>query len=253
MLDNPNEYHRMALAEREHWWTRTLHKRCLRALNRKSGYDQENKILDAGCGTGGLMTCLKNNGYLNVKGFDLSEIAVNYCLTLGLDVWQKDLKSLNAGLNEKNYDVIISNDTLYFLCNEEINTFLDNCYDLLNGGGLVIVNLPAFNAFSGTHDLAVGIRHRFTRNKIQKLIDSSKYEVMQSEYWPFNLSPLIYLVRLSQRVRLSLGWPTKSHSDFSLPPKWINTLLFNICAIEQKYIAGIAPFGSSIFLVLRKK
>ena len=252
MLDRPDEYRLMALVEGTHWWYQSLHMKCLEVLSRNCSAP-DIKILDAGCGTGGLMTFLKGRGYLHIEGFDLSETGIKHCLNRGLHVWQQDLKALNVGSNKKKYDAIFSCDTLYFLSEKECCIFFDNCHELLNEGGVLTVNIPALQAFSGTHDIAVGIRQRFSRKEILNVFDSNKYEIVQNEYWPFILSPLIYLARLFQRVQLQARLVSKIQSDVKSPTKWINCLFFILCRFEQKYIASIAPFGSSIFLVLRKK
>lgn len=41
--------------------------------------DKNIKILDSGCGTGGLINVLKNNGYSNITGLDFSTYCINYC------------------------------------------------------------------------------------------------------------------------------------------------------------------------------
>ena len=252
MIDRPDEYRLMALAEGFHWWYKTLHMKCLEVLNLNC-IGSEIKILDAGCGTGGLMAFLKDCGYLDIEGFDLSETGVSYCLSRGLHVWQQDLNALNVDFNGKYYDAIFSCDTLCYLSEEESRIFFDNCHNMLNIGGLLVVNIPALQAFSGIHDIAVGIRQRLVRKEMLNLFDSNKYKVVQNEYWPFILSPLVYVVRLFQRVRLKTRRVSKIQSDVKSPTKWINWLFFILCRFEQKYIASIAPFGSSIFLVLRKK
>ncbi len=252
MLERNEEYQLMALVEGTHWWYKALHMKCLKVL-KNNGCEPRIKILDAGCGTGGLMAYLKDRGYSHIEGFDLSEIAIQHCLNRGLHVWKQDLKVLNVDCNEKGYDAIFSCDTLYYLSEQESRVFFDNCYELLNDGGLLVVNIPALQAFSGIHDIAVGIRKRFKRKEILNQFDSNKYEVLQDKYWPFILSPLIYLVRLFQRMLLACGLVTKIKSDVKLPSKWINYLLIVLCDFEENNVASIVPFGSSIFLVLRKK
>ena len=75
MLGNKDEYDRMAEAEGKHWWYRSLHERVLRTIQKQFA-SRDIDILDAGCGTGGLLSYLRDNGFTNLQGFDISEFAV---------------------------------------------------------------------------------------------------------------------------------------------------------------------------------
>lgn len=75
MLERSHEYEKMAHVEQEHWWYVALHHLVLRALRHKFAHIDP-AIIDAGCGTGGLMLFLRDRGYSDLQGFDLSEDAV---------------------------------------------------------------------------------------------------------------------------------------------------------------------------------
>ncbi|MBC7485477.1 MAG: methyltransferase domain-containing protein, partial [Cytophagaceae bacterium] len=75
MIDRPEEYEKMDLAEKELWWYKVLHEQTLSVIE-KNHNTKEITILDAACGTGGLIHYLQHNGFENIKGFDLSPEAV---------------------------------------------------------------------------------------------------------------------------------------------------------------------------------
>lgn len=62
MLDRHEEYDRMAECEQKLWWYRALHERTVEAIRQRFG-QQPLRILDAGCGTGGLMMYLREQGF----------------------------------------------------------------------------------------------------------------------------------------------------------------------------------------------
>ena len=62
MLKNDQEYQQMYNAETNLWWYKILHEKVFDQIKRHSK-NQEISLLDAGCGTGGLITFLKKNGY----------------------------------------------------------------------------------------------------------------------------------------------------------------------------------------------
>jgi hypothetical protein len=126
---------------------------------------------------------------------------------------------------------------------DEISDIIAGFKSLLNPGGLLIMNNPAYAAFSGSHDKAVGIVTRFVPKQLVGVIVNCQLSVVNCSQWPFLLSPLVYLVRKFQK---------KEQSDIDMPAGWINSILYSICKFEMKLFKR-APFGSSVFIVARKE
>lgn len=251
MLDRKHEYIKMADVEDRHWWYKSLNELVLHTIS-KQKKDKSIKIVDAGCGTGGLLSKLKSEGFLNISGFDLSDTGVEIGRQKSLDVVQSDILNIHKLYTEDSVDVITSNDTFYFFSVEQRLEITNKFYNLLKRNGLVIVNLPALNAFSGIHDISVGCNYRFNKQDIFRIFDPNKYELLRSIYWPFMLSPVIFLSRLIQRIQLALNPDTGIESDIDLPSDSVNNLLYKIVAFENKWLR-FKPFGSSLFLIMRKK
>ncbi len=250
MIDNRREYEVMAEVETNHWWYRILHSLVLESIEREL-MSPNIRVLDAGCGTGGLMHSLKAAGYRQVKGFDLSPIAVDICQKKGLDVQLGSLNDIATIQAPSKFDVIISNDTLYYLSADQQVAFLKNANTRLNKGGLLLMNMPALAAFRGTHDRAVGILHRFNRLEVKELIQSAGFEALTLRYWPFSLSPAIFVVRAWQRLKYDPASLIKPLSDLKSHSVSHNTLLYRLIRLEIR-LARNTPFGSSLFTVLRR-
>jgi len=257
MLNNPVEYALMAAAEKRHWWYRVLHERSLSPLpplhawRGGDGSDLSEaagvRLLDAGCGTGGLLLKLQECGYEDILGADISEHALQICKQCGLNVMQSNVRDLPQKLSGQTFDTIICNDVLCYFTMEEIPPIIEGFKSLLKPGGLLIMNNPAHAAFAGNHDVAVGIVTRFNPLALKRVVVSCQLSVVSYSCWPFLLSPMIFLVRKLQR-RKSGG---EVVSDVSMPPFWLNNLLYSICKLEMK-IFSRAPWGSSVFIVARK-
>ncbi len=250
MIDNRREYEVMAEVETNHWWYRILHSLVLESIEREL-MSPNIHVLDAGCGTGGLMHSLKAAGYRQVKGFDLSPIAVDICQKKGLDVELASLNDIATIQAPSKFDVIISNDTLYYLSADQQSAFFKNANTRLNRGGLLLMNMPALAAFRGTHDRAVGILHRFNRLEVKELIKSAGFEALTLRYWPFSLSPAIFVVRAWQRLKYDPASLIKPLSDLKSHSVLLNTLLYRLIRLEIR-LARNTPFGSSLFTVLRR-
>lgn len=240
----------MAKVEKSHWWYRTLHNLVLDTL--KSHFDsKEIRLVDAGCGTGGLLLKLTTAGYRNATGFDVSEHAIAWCERRGLPVTIWSLTDLGSFNTSEKYDAIISNDTLCYLKLPEQLCFFDSAFNRLGLGGILIMNLPALNAFRGTHDNAVGILQRFSHIEIGRAALTSGFEIVSYRYWPFLLSPIIYAVRKLQRFSQARGAKRAAMSDLRLYSAMTNYALYYLTSLE--FISSMPPpFGSSLFVVLRK-
>lgn len=249
MLNSPHEYERMAAVERDLWWYRSLHELVIDTIRREF-QALDIRILDAGCGTGGLMWFLQEHGYQNVQGFDLSEHAVLFCRAKGLPVEQGSLVDIAHRYNGQKFDVIISNDTLYFLGEVERRAFVEDCHNLLEPGGVLIMNLPSLAAFRGIHDVSVGIGRRFTLPAVQRMFRDRGFKILRETYWPFLASPPIYFARLWQRMQMRINKDFTVCSDVSLPPSWLNWLLYRLTRSENRFLRK-KPWGSSLFVVAR--
>ena len=249
MIDNPREYETMASVETEHWWYQSLHSRVKDTLTAHFG-QRDIAILDAGCGTGGLMKFLSTEGFSQIAGFDLSALAVEHCVNRGLTACVGDLGGISDLYPGSQFDCIASNDTLYHVPTDQRVLFLRHAAARLKPGGILILNLPALHCLRGSHDKAVGITHRFTKPEITTLASQASLAIVKMDYWPLVLSIPIWLVRTSQRLlgrdRGAAGPPV---SDLKTYPPLLNQLLRSLITLENRFLPA-APFGSSLFVVL---
>lgn len=241
----------MAAVEGELWWYRALHHLVAAALGRHPR-GRDCRLLDAGCGTGGLLRFLRGEGYARLAGFDLSPHAVRMARSRGLPVEPGDLRRFGWRAGDEKWDVIVSNDTLYFLEPAEQQEAVENLRRALAPEGWLILNLPALRAFRGSHDQAVGIGRRFSKTDVARLLPAPRFTILEARYWPFVLSPLIYVVRSRQRWRMRRGTTERGVSDLWLPPRLLNRGLELLVRAENAALAW-KPWGSSLFLVGRKR
>lgn len=254
MLINYDEYRMMYEAEEKLWWYRILHEKVLKEIQRRFQENKQIKILDAGCGTGGLMSFLIKNGYTNIQGFDYSADAVSFCKGRNLDVQQIDITNFENIFTTNSFDVIVNDDVVYQFDNESITNIFYTFQTILKSEGIIITNNNAFAIFYGTHDIAVGGKQRFTLADFEQILQNLQLTILHHTYWSVLLSPLIFIVRVLQQIQLKLNLIDLKNikSDVTVPSDFVNNLFYRIVKLEER-IFKTGFFGSSLFLVLRKK
>lgn len=249
MIGKRIEYERMHAVERKLWWYRLLHGKVVRAIRSFSGAKNP-AVLDAGCGTGGLLEALREAGFTSLAGFDFSADAVEFTRERGFVAEQRRVQDVADFQPGQSFDVIVCNDVFCYLSDEEIVATLRAFAVRLHPGGLVITNNNAFRALRGTHDVAVGVPRRFVRADWLRVGRAAGLRVRVATYWSLLLVPLIFAVRSWQRLTLRLGWvdPAQVASDVKLPPRPLNAVLYGLVRAEDRLLHS-SPLGSSVFTV----
>jgi SAM-dependent methyltransferase len=247
---NDIEYKNMYEVEDSHWWYVSLHELiCSYLTDERSRVGAPLEMLDAGCGTGRLMQLMGSYG--RVEGFDMSERALGLCRHRGVQNVRQD--NLNGiVLEECRFDVITSIDVLYHRAVKDESAIINQFRRALKPGGLLILNLVAFEFLRSTHDVAVHTRKRYTRNELEPLLTRNGFNVESSTYRHALLFLPIALYRLLRRILPHHPETEKVISDVSPPAKKINELLLFISRLENRQIrSGSLPFGTSLFVTAR--
>jgi SAM-dependent methyltransferase len=243
-----NEYTVMYSVENDFWWYRGLHELVESEIAQFS--KQSNKpilLFDAGCGTGRMMEIAGKYG--TVSGIDYSSEAIAYCKERSLfGAVQLDLNDWQPA--ENSYDVIYSLDVLCHSAIKDLDVVFERMYKALNPGGLLILNLPAFEALRRMHDKAVFTKQRFTNAPVIKQLQSHGFSLVFSSY----RLPLFFFVIFGRKILESLFRYNSVHSDLAQLPVWLNTLLLCYNRFDNFFLKRRFPLilGSSLYLVAQK-
>ncbi len=245
----PPEYHMLRMVEDRHWWHSVLRGLVMDVFSDRlppRGY-----VLDAGCGTGGMLALLRDKKpCLDTAGVDASGVAVQHCRERGLT--QVRLGSVNSLPYDKEvFDAVISLDVLYHADVNE-HEALAEMRRVLRPGGLLVANLPAFECLRGSHDLAVCGARRYKTDEVSRLLAEHGLCCELSHYWnAWLFLPLLVWRRLSRRPAKKQAELT---SDLAIPPEWLNQLLSVCGKVDARLCRALGiPFGSSVFAVARKE
>ncbi len=234
-----SEYERLAAVEERGWWFRGLHANLMAAC-RLAGAAQAAQacVLDAGCGTGGLLTLIATalpqtrrfgleidpHAAAMARGKSGAAIAIGSTLML----------PFAAG----SFDAVFSADVL---CHRGVAPApaLESIRSCLKPGGVVVLNLPAYRWLFSGHDRAVDNARRFGRGEVRALLREGGFARIRVRYWNSLLFPLMVLQRLLRK---------SGASDVALLPAPVERLFNAVIALEAWLVRrGLRfPFGGSI-------
>ncbi|HEY1504845.1 MAG TPA: class I SAM-dependent methyltransferase [Stellaceae bacterium] len=232
------EYERLAAVEEHGWWFRGLHANLIHAWERHSASAGGVTVLDAGCGTGGLLTQLAQ----------AAPTARHYGLELDPGAAEMAREKSGAAvivgsvlappLGFQSCDAIFSADVL---CHRGVEpaAALAALAPCLRPGGALLLNLPAYRWLFSGHDRAVDNVRRFGAGEVRALLHDAGFAEIRIAYWNSLLFPLMVAQRLIHR---------DTKSDVELLPPVVERLFGSILRCELALAArGLRlPFGGSI-------
>jgi len=103
--------------------------------------DKLASCLDLGCGPGNLLYTLRELGYSNTAGVDLSEAWMPVVREICPNVTRGDARAY-LRVHPKEFDLITAFDVIEHLHKDEVLNFLDLAYEALRPGGSLILQTP---------------------------------------------------------------------------------------------------------------
>ena len=243
-----DEYAAMYQVEDWHWWYVGM-RRVADALLRErfNGRAGRLEILDAGCGTGGNAAHLR--AYGRVTGVDVAGDAL--CLARrreGLALAHGSVEHLP--FRDGSFDLVVSNDVLCHLQVAEDAVAAAEFARVLRPGGVLYLQLPAFEQLRSHHDAAVHTGHRYTKNELRRLLAGAGLRVRRLTYANALLFPAAAVWRVAHKRE---GSHNGNRSDVRPVPALLNAALRTALALEAPVIRHRdLPFGLSVIGVAEK-
>ncbi len=230
------EYGLMDAAEDGMWWYRALHRRLLGALEGVRG-----EVLDAGCGTGGLLRRIATaRPEIATFAVDVSPTAAaRAAIKSGAPVACASVEALP--FPEKSFNAVVSADVL---CHQAVDPprALAEIARVLRPGGRLVLNLPAYEWLKSAHDARVHTARRSTASGLRKLMAGCGYTRVAASHWNGLLLPLM----IAERKLLARG-PTAG-SDVRPFHPWADALFFAATEVERRLPIPM-PVGGSVMVV----
>jgi SAM-dependent methyltransferase len=238
----------MYRVEDTHWWYTGMRRVADALLHaRFNGRTGTLDILDAGCGTGGNAAHLQHYG--RVTGFDFSDEALRFARQReGLTLARASVE--HVPFRDASFDLVLSNDVLCHLGVASDRQAARELAGVLRPGGVLFLQLPAFDRLRSHHDAAVHTKHRYTADEMRTLLRSAGLRVRRVTY----ANAMLFPAAAAWRAIHKLGdHQAAEESDVKPVPGPVNVLMRAALSLEAPLVRrGNLPFGLSVIGVAEK-
>lgn len=235
----PQEYALMDEAEARMWWYRALHARLADALAGVRG-----RVLDAGCGTGGLLARLRAaRPDLALAGVEWSsEAARRAARKTDVPIARGSINALPFA--DASFDAVVAADVL---CHGAVDpaAALAEIHRVLRPGGMLVLNMPAYAWLLSAHDRQVHNVRRWTAGATRAALRQAGFGGVRARYWNGLLLPIMVL----QRKLLARG--DGAASDVAAFSPWLDATLHVITRIERRLPVRLPAGGSVLATAIR--
>lgn len=241
----PEEYARIHAHERDHFWYRGLHALFAGALARALP-DGPRRLLDAGCGTGGLLATIGIRfPQARRFGFDHANEALRFAVgRAGAPLARASIE--RVPFHDASFDAVLSADVLYHRGVGDDAAALRELARVTRPGGVVLLNLPAHPDLRGAHDAVIHTGRRYARGDVLRIAAAAGLEVERLCWFNSTLFPFV-------RWRRNRSRQAPARSDVALPAAPLNALLSGWLRLEAWWtLRGPMPVGLSLFAILRR-
>lgn len=247
--------------QRRHFWYRGRHRFLLAALERairsEQMADRALRAIDVGGGCGGWLQYVQQHGATCWRELALADSSQE-CLVLARDVVGEHVRrywtDLRTAAWQDEWDIAFLLDVLEHLPDDVVA--LQQAARVLRPGGLLIVTVPALNAFWSLNDVLVGHVRRYSKGDFAALAARTGLTLCDARYFMFLLSPLLLLRRRRSRDSTQLSAEQKRRliqREHRVPPVWLNRLLEAVFAAETPLGLWCPfPWGTSLLGIFRK-
>jgi 2-polyprenyl-3-methyl-5-hydroxy-6-metoxy-1,4-benzoquinol methylase len=148
--------------------------------------DKDAAVLDIGVGRGEMLSCMKEWGYKQYLGVDISSSTITFCQSIGLQCqlvddtteWLRDCGQV--------FSLVSLLDVLEHIRKEQTIPFLRAIFDVLGEGGVLLVQVPNLQAPDGQLERYNDFTHEvgYIEHSLQQVLLAAGFSNV--EIFPFN-------------------------------------------------------------------
>lgn len=230
--------------EADHWWFR-VRRELFAAILRRFGAASNSSILDAGTSSGSNLRMLRDAGFTNFRGLEISPRAIEICTRKGLGpIESGDICSMP--FPDGSFDFVLATDVIEHVDRDD--TALLQIRRVLKPGAHCLITVPAFQSLWGHQDIISHHKRRYRLKPLLETIRSAGLVPVMSFHFNYLLFPPIWLVR---RMMNRVANPRRREVQMNTP--LLNRLLYAVFRLDVATAPFVRPpFGVSILVVCRR-
>ncbi|HVF56862.1 MAG TPA: class I SAM-dependent methyltransferase [Pyrinomonadaceae bacterium] len=249
------DYAHLYELENDFWWFEGMREITATLLDPLFRPARDNSILDAGCGTGGMLSWLGRYGERErVFGIDVSQTALDFCRERGHGNLVR-ASATHLPFADSLFDLVTSFDVLVQIPGEESDVVaLGEMWRVLRPGGVAFVRVAAYEWMRSGHDEALGTQRRYTLNELKAKMEGAGFKIFRATYANTFLLPVAALRRLVL-PRIGVAEAGSDVKPLSPALRPINSVLAGVLRGEARLLKspqGKLPFGLSAICVAGK-
>jgi len=236
--------------EDTYWWNVGKRELLLELAARYFPPGGSDRVLEIGFGPGRTLKELSAL-YPFVYGVDVADAAIGFSITHGLKlVAQADAES-GLPFRDRRFRLVVCADFLEHM--QDDSAVLKEIHRVVEYGGGLIVNVPAYPSLYSNWDKAMGHKRRYSRKELAERIETAGFEAIKLTCTNTFIFPVAIIMRKIKGLLLRGGQSGDYPSDFIPVPAALNSLLINMYRTERFLIRRMnLPFGLSIAAVAMK-
>ncbi len=243
-------YEQFVRLEQDHFWFRGRRTIFFDLLDRQLANRGTLRVMELGCGAGGMLRRLSAYGPAAGVEIDL-EIAEVCRESSGAPTVCADGYALPFA--DASLDVVCLFDTLEHLPDE--GAALQEIHRVLRPGGIAWFSVPAYQFLYANNDRVARHCRRYTRRRLTGVVTDNGFELVRSSYFNSILFPPILVAVLAGKLKERRGrLDDPDHTNLSFQPRSrINDLLARVMGSERHLLRHVdLPVGHSLIGVFTK-
>jgi ubiquinone/menaquinone biosynthesis C-methylase UbiE len=248
----PQDYAYLYELEENFWWFVGMREITQTLLDRIVPAGSAGRVLDAGCGTGGMMSRLKRYAADNhVVGIDFSETALRFCVQRQQEALARaSISELPFG--DSTFDLITSFDVLQHVPDQRDAHALAEFYRVLRPGRIAFIRVAAYQWMRSGHDDAIAVQRRYDLDELTAHLRRAGFVIRKATY----ANTLLFPVAAVKRLIFTPKGRADPASEVKPWPKgfaWMNGLLSVPLKLEALALSRFDfPYGLSAICIGEK-
>lgn len=236
-------YETFARLEHTHFWFVSRRRIFLDLLDRTLAGRTGLRVLEIGCGTGGMLGMLQRYG--TVHGLDVDRECVAICQQRG---FPRVLcgSGYELPFADATFDLVALFDTMEHIPDER--RVLAEVRRVLRPGGFVFVSAPAYQWLWSQNDRIAHHQRRYTAGRLRQALQTAGLVPRRLTYFNMLLLPLIVPAVLWQKLQDRRGRLPAGYNNTSVPVPALLNRLFTWAMSSERWLLRCCslPCGHSV-------